>query len=734
MDIAVDGRLNIGVPYDALYCLYRCSHIVQKGCVGVAEDMRSGSVEVYGAIDSLRHSSVNGEGDGRLALIHLFVASFGDLFASKPYKCYNQKNMNGRYVEMAKLELLRNAMPVLLEEWDYAKNSEICDPESVTIGSSQKIWWKCALGHSFQARIANRVAHKTRCPYCTGRKIIPGFNDFGTIMPHLLGEWNYEKNLDLDPRTLALKSNRKAWWKCAEEHEWVATVASRTSGIGCPYCAGNLVCEGYNDLKTVNPELASEWDYEKNFPLKPEDVTSCSSKKAWWKCTRKHSWSATVANRAYGNGCPKCSKVLKTSFPEQAVSYYLSKHFETSNRDKQCDWEIDIYLPEWSIAIEYDGVIYHEKDSVRKREFRKNSALRDAGIDLIRIKESYDRNDTEDNTIYFLIDTSYTNLDDAITRLLSLVSQKTGITVAEYVDVKRDSLQIKKNYLTAIKEKSLATVCPEIAIEWDYDKNDGLTPDLFTSYSQQKVWWICPLGHSYHASIGNRRSGNGCPICAGREILVGFNDLETKNPILALEWDYELNAPLTPKEVAPHSAMKVWWICKQNHHYEATIAHRASGRSCPYCSGRKVQIGYNDLATVNPTLASEWDYSANGNLRPTQVTANSNRRVGWICRNGHRWKAVIAKRNAGIGCAICSGKCVLTGYNDLSTVHPEIAREWNHAKNGKIIPTEVMPHTMKKVWWLCKKCGHEWMATIDSRSYGHGCPACKAQVLSHTKK
>ena len=101
----------------------------------------------------------------------------------------------------------------------------------------------------------------------------------------LMAEWNWEKNNELgfDPKTLTLGNNKKAWWKCSKGHEWQATIASRNSGSGCPYCSGNKVLKGENDLQTVNPTLAKEWNYEKNGDSKPENFTANSGQKVWWK-------------------------------------------------------------------------------------------------------------------------------------------------------------------------------------------------------------------------------------------------------------------------------------------------------------------------------------------------------------------------------------------------------------------------------------------------------------------
>ena len=82
----------------------------------------------------------------------------------------------------------------------------------------------------------------------------------------LIAEWDWEKNdeLKLDPKTLTLGSNKKVWWKCQRGHEWQATVKDRNSGKSCPYCSGRYAVKGENDLQTVNPTLANEWNFDKN--------------------------------------------------------------------------------------------------------------------------------------------------------------------------------------------------------------------------------------------------------------------------------------------------------------------------------------------------------------------------------------------------------------------------------------------------------------------------------------
>ena len=170
--------------------------------------------------------------------------------------------------------------------------------------------------------------------------------------------------------------------------------------------------------------------------------------------------------------------------------------------------------------------------------------------------------------------------------------------------------------------------------------------------------------------------------------------------------------------------MKVWWLGKCGHEWYADVAHRVSGRGCPYCSNKKVLVGYNDLSTTNPNLAKEWNYKRNLGLSPQEITQGSNKKVWWVCQNGHEWEAVISSRNRGNGCPYCSGRKLLSGMNDLATVYPLIAEEWNHEKNGDLLPSQITSRNNKKVWWKCRECGYEWETRIVHRANGHGCPVC----------
>ena len=129
--------------------------------------------------------------------------------------------------------------------------------------------------------------------------------------------------------------------------------------------------------------------------------------------------------------------------------------------------------------------------------------------------------------------------------------------------------------------------------EWNYEKNNDLKPDDFTPASNKAVWWKCSTcNFEWKAQISNRHIGRGCPCCSNKVTVPGKNDLKTVAPQLAKEWHPTKNLPLTCEDVTIGSGKKVWWLCQNNHEYQASVLHRGHGTNCPYCiSGRQTSFG-----------------------------------------------------------------------------------------------------------------------------------------------
>ena len=632
--------------------------------------------------------------------------------------------------------------PELLAEWDYSKNIGT-DPATVHYGSEIKVSWICKkCGNCWEARVSNRV-HGKGCPYCAHLLVTPGVNDLQTLYPEIAVEYDETKNA-IPASSVFSKSNRRVWWKCNKGHSYEASVSSRTNkNSGCPYCSGRIAITGINDIKTMYPDLAKEWDYELNIHGSPETTLPNSGKKIWWKCERGHLWKAPPYSRIKGVGCPVCNGLFQTSLPEQAILYYLSSCFNAISRSRINGFEVDIFLPDYNIGIEYDGMYYHSSGKAKKQEEKKNKALMDAGIILIHVKEDLARNDIEGNNIYYVLKPNYEALDNAIQALVSELERLTLVHCPVSVNFCRDRLTILSYYRQYEIKNSFANTKPYLLSEWDNEKNGDINPRAFSPHSNQKVWWKCPNNHSYLMSIASRAEGQDCPFCSNRKLAVGYNDLQTRFPNLAIEWHPTKNKT-APTKIIFSSSKKYWWKCFVcNYEWEATAYARTNGKGCPRCAHKKqakAQALPSDsdasLAKMYPEIAAQWDYSKNEERSPEAVFPYSNKKKWWLCPNGHSYEMQVVKRTKrGYNCPFCSGERVLKGYNDLATLRPDLVDEWDFEQNN-MTPDSVTLSSNRKVWWKCSKCGYRFSSQISNRTKinGTGCPICGIEKAANSRK
>ncbi len=484
--------------------------------------------------------------------------------------------------------------------------------------------------------------------------------------PELLDEWDYEKNdeLGIAPYSVSYGTEKKAWWICKKcGYSWYSTIESRTrkKGCGCPICGHRIVVEGINDLATLYPELVKEWDYEKNDKdgLYPNKVAHRSDKKVWWVCpVCCCSYKTAIKHRTQGTGCPHCANELHTSFPEQAIYFYLNREFEdVKNRMDVLGKESDIFIPGMNLSIEYDGAHYHNTNASLEREKKKYIHLRELGIKLIRIRGlGIDLPSYADYSLY-LKDNSEKELERIISGVFEIIDDIYGFGIKCDIDINRDRQYIYKQYIQLRKENSIEKLYPKVLKDWDYDKNK-IRPSSVTPGSEKRVWWKCEKGHSYEQQIFSHIKGAGCPYCDGKIVITGENDLQTLYPEIAKEWDYEKNE-LTPFQVNAHSHIKVWWKCEKGHSYLNSVDKRTGKQKekCPYCCNKKILIGYNDLKTLRPKLVKEWDYKKN-DLGPEDYSCGSMKKVWWICPecNLSYCSVIRSRANLNTGCPSCRRK------------------------------------------------------------------------------
>jgi len=189
------------------------------------------------------------------------------------------------------------------------------DPSQYTYGSGEKKEWLCQCGHKWLAQICKRANGKRGCPRCAGKVITLGKNDLASQYPRIASE-----ACDWNPQEVSRMSDKVLKWKCAQGHEWMASVKNRTIyDSQCPVCIQKILVQGVNDLATQFPSIAAEaygWD--------PSQVRYGSDKKKQWKCQCGNIFTASPNNRTNPSNktsCPCCAEYGYR--PSKAAWLYL---------------------------------------------------------------------------------------------------------------------------------------------------------------------------------------------------------------------------------------------------------------------------------------------------------------------------------------------------------------------------------------------------------------------------
>ena len=425
--------------------------------------------------------------------------------------------------------------------------------------------------------------------------------DYLSNYSDLIKEWHPFKNGDLIPDKLTFGSGKKVWWQCSKnpKHEWVTSIVSRTKDkTNCPYCSGNKASED-NNLLVLFPQIAKEWHPSKNKDLKPENHTHGSNKKIYWSCTKGHTYLAAIKERTRKNntGCPFCAP--QTSKPEiRILSECMSIFKEVISRYKIENYEIDVFVKDINVGIEFDGSFYHKEKE--KLDLKKNQFLKHKKINLLRIRQHPLKKISDDDLIIKNQVLTKSDLNTIIWSLKKFTKKTYHSILKNYCS--KDGFvneQTFKKYLSffpsPLPENSLSSTHPKIAQEWDYRKNFPLNPQNFTYGSSHKVFWICKKGHSYITLIKNRTGSKkaGCPYCSGKKVGAD-NNLKFIYPEIAKEWHPTKNGKLKPEDFTHRSGANVFWLCSKGHEYKSTIARRSrtdrkNFPGCPHCKRIKMK-------------------------------------------------------------------------------------------------------------------------------------------------
>ena len=412
--------------------------------------------------------------------------------------------------------------------------------------------------------------------------------------------------------------------------------------------------------------------------------------------------------------------------------------------------EIDVYLPEIKVGIEYDGKHYHKES---KRDFEKNRRCALAGIDLIRFREK-GCPEMIGVTVIEVDSKDLNSLSSSISELLQILDKKYGLHSNIEVNLREDLSTIMEKKYVSRKENSLADQYPQIASMLHPDNN--IRPTAIPCGSNQPLKWKCPdCDHEWTAVVTavissyERAGRTGCPRCAGKVLVIGENDAATIDPQAAQCWDYDRN----PDKLSDHLTWDLdyrWWICGNcKERFERQICVMCRGGAthlCEPCSKKeasknrfkKIAQAGNNILEKNPEVAKYWDYGRNDD-RPEDYTPSSEKTKWWICSKcGQSYKSriIVRTRENTTECFTCSRRrggdknrinSLQNGDNTFAKKYPRLAKQWHPTLNGDLTPFDIPPNYNKLVWWYCDSCKQAWdrIPAVRIRNGDNDlCPIC----------
>ncbi len=507
-------------------------------------------------------------------------------------------------------------------------------------------------------------------------------NNLATLFPKIAKQWHPTMNGNITPEKVSAHSNKKFYWICNKGHSFDATPDKRVRGSGCPYCSNRRLLQGFNDLQSVFPDIAKDWDYEKNEGT-PKDYTYRSTYKAHWKCSVcGKEWRAMIRDRVDSKYrlCPSCTALKRG---EKRHAQALKKNGGITD---------PLLISEWDYEKNYKGP---EEYSPMSNEY------------------------------------AYWICSKCGYRFKAKISNR----------MIRKSCACCAGKVVVKGINDLATTHPKLAAEWHPTENGDLTPYDVSHGLAKRVSWLCPEGHTYKASLLHRSQGTNCPICnSGRQTSfaeqavyyyvkkvfpdavsrykdIFDNSMEIDIYIPSIKLAIEYDGEAWHKENTLERERKKYQICKAN--------------------GIKL-LRLQEKPPKENTYTFDESLSIEGHMyEPKQLALTIRYILDKIDPETNSWTRTKPIFHSRIDIDIARDEAEIRSFmtkiktGSFAVLYPELAKEWHPTKNGALTPDKVKPRSDIKVWWKCLSCGHEYRTTVGHRTYGTNCPKCA--VLKNTK-
>lgn len=546
----------------------------------------------------------------------------------------------------------------------------------------QVVWWKCKRGHIWKASIGNRTDKGHLCKEC--REIDRLSKTLVCYArPELIDIWDFEKNGENTPYNVTISQNIEIYWYCKKcRSSWKSNIRNKETNA-CPICTGHTLKKGVNDFKSwcLRNNKSILKMYSSKNEIGSSDITYSSGKEVIWECPKfHHTWKATinsVVSRSSTLDCNNCKKddscinqnniPCGIAFHKRTMSKYVKKNVKYM---EMMNW--------WS--------------SENKINFL-DLKYGDGGKTFLwtcPIGHTFKRT----------FEGMFDSCSCPICSKYSKVSFSELLLAYELKKCYPDLMQsVSNTYFEWLGKMSLDIYIPQynIVIEYDGPK------------------------HVNKLDLDNKK--NELCLNHGLKIIrLRFSNLkETKN---------SLNLVVkkgTNKEVC-NLAFKIVEIINKEYSENKILNINIDSDEREVSKEFYNHLRKKSLGLLYPNLIKEFDIEKNGGLNPNFIPYSSNVKYWWTCSVcGNSWEQTPNARTSKgheHKCPFCNNDRVKYGFNDITTIHPEVLIDWDYKNNDKL-PTEIYFGSGYRAKWICHNCGHHWETLVKYRCLKHTkCPNC----------
>lgn len=518
------------------------------------------------------------------------------------------------------------------------------------------------------------------------------------------------KNLGTDVKILGQYINNRTKIDCMClncGHSWTARPANLLRGQACPSCAQQ---KQSSSRKKTDEEYKAMLARE-NDTLELVGPYRGRHKKIDVRCKIcGNEWSPEAGSLLCGTGCPSCSRT-STSFGEQFIAgafvWALGEKAVISREKTTIGKELDIFIPEKKIALEYGAWFWHKNKVANDRE--KRTLAYKAGIRLITIYDAFSAEKVPfDNDCYtFKADLSREKNPVTLKHLilevlfpLALIDQVP--TEVEWQKIEKIAREKAKRKTTASFRAELHNINPNVIVTGHYTRD----ADHIEACCKK-------CHHIWSPSASSLLQGHGCPSCAG---------VRHKTPQEFAEELSVINPNILILGRFKTTRDKILVKCKTcNHEWQANAGNLLRAHGCPLCSAAKCSRNLSKepsqfkskLAKISPHIKIEGTYTNSKTkieARCTHHNLNFQARPGDLLRGG--------------GCSECKKERIRIANRKTNA---QFVKEFSNTGNCNVELIGPYINSKTKINVKCKTCKHEWALRPDHLLHGHGCPKCSRE-------